>query len=164
VADLELFTCARNATLRLTPQGCATSWRRARALPAAEVATSACAMCRGCEVGAGHAGAPEASSQEVRRADRICTRCHRPARKLVYARLCVSCYNREHEVLRGRNARGTYPCRAPAMHAFRATVGLVGAGTEQVALERVTCGLEGLMASLRRPEPVLCITRGARDG
>lgn len=58
--------------------------------------------CRGCEVGALHAGerAPTPLFGAL-----VCPRCARGAMRLVRG-LCVSCVNRQYEVTRGRNARG----------------------------------------------------------
>ena len=58
--------------------------------------------CRGCEVGALHAGerAPTPLYGSL-----ICPRCARGSTRLVRG-LCVSCINRQYEVVRGRNARG----------------------------------------------------------
>ena len=58
--------------------------------------------CRGCAVGALHAG--ERAATPLFGA-LICPRCARGALRLVRG-VCVSCVNREYEVARNRNARG----------------------------------------------------------
>lgn len=40
---------------------------------------------------------------------RVCPRCTRPASRLINGQHCVSCYNRQREVLIGRNRKGTAP-------------------------------------------------------
>ena len=80
--------------------------------------------CIGCSVGACHAGAPKV--EEAPKANQslqyrpVCCRCRRDGTKqgtrligklrLVRAHtVCVSCFNREKEVLAGRNSKGAKP-------------------------------------------------------
>ena len=58
--------------------------------------------CRGCAIGALHAGGKAPSPLY---GSLICPRCERGAARLVRG-LCVSCVNRQYEFVRGRNARG----------------------------------------------------------
>jgi hypothetical protein len=64
--------------------------------------------CRGCPLGAAHAG-----RQIVRYSAwygrGICPRCGQGATRIIGNRRCVSCYNRERELKAGRNARGNIP-------------------------------------------------------
>lgn len=46
-----------------------------------------------------------------------CTKCNNTAFKLVFGRLCVSCYNRLIEALKGANARGQEPKKLRAIRA-----------------------------------------------
>lgn len=41
----------------------------------------------------------------------ICGRCHRIAPRLIRGHICVSCYNREREILLGKNAKGGKPVK-----------------------------------------------------
>lgn len=66
--------------------------------------------CRGCPIGAAHAGIANASMSPIFGV-LLCSRCHRGTSRLVCGVLCVSCKNREYEFLRGRNARGQFPTR-----------------------------------------------------
>lgn len=104
------FRCERQrATLSTT--SCAASWRRAD-----EINDGTCSACRLCPVGAVHAGEVAASMSPLK-GSLTCARCHRPATRLIGRMVCVSCKNREYELLRGRNAKGTAPvktCRLDA--------------------------------------------------
>jgi len=62
-------------------------------------------QCRGCELGAAHADAPDANLCSIHNV-KICSRCRREASRLIWGNLCVSCQNRQYEFVRGRNARG----------------------------------------------------------
>jgi hypothetical protein len=70
--------------------------------------------CRCCPIGAVHAGETAASLSPFKGA-LICGRCHRPASRLVGKHLCVSCKNREYELLKGRNAKGSAPVKLKAL-------------------------------------------------
>ena len=101
---IDRFACARlHATLPVP--ACASMWRQAN-----EKADDRHITCRGCPIGAGHAGIHNASLSPIFGV-LVCSRCHRGATRLVCGRLCVSCKNREYEFIRGRNARGQYPSR-----------------------------------------------------
>ncbi len=63
-----------------------------------------------CPIGAAHAGVTIAPTADaVQAMSHICPRCDQPAQRLINDRNCVSCYNRELEVRRGRNAKGGRP-------------------------------------------------------
>ena len=77
--------------------------------------------CHSCPVGQGHAQLQSGSGCTSERRDkpRICLRCGRDDLRIVQERgICVSCANRQYEVLRGRNAKGTTPAKARALDAF----------------------------------------------
>ena len=83
--------------------------------------------CIGCPTGAAHAGVVPVPVQHAEA--NVCVRCRRDPEDSTQYRstrqgrvrmvrnglLCVSCFNREREVVRGRNARNTRP-RAPPLH------------------------------------------------
>lgn len=97
------FRCDRlRATL--STAACAGMWRRANG------GTEDRESCLRCPMGAVHAGEPLANLSPLRLGT-ICARCHNPARRLIGKMVCVSCKNREYEVLRGRNAKGTRPVK-----------------------------------------------------
>jgi len=70
--------------------------------------------CKGCPIGAAHAGETTASLSRLRNS-LVCGRRHRSAHRLVGKHLCVSCKNREYEYLKGRNAKGTMPIKLKAL-------------------------------------------------
>lgn len=105
-----MFNCdARRAMLQV--ETCASMWRSGHAKGAHERFW----RCRGCQVGARHAGAAEATLSPIY-ALSICGRCNMGATRLIHGHLCVSCYNREREYLKGRNAKGNRPVMHPDLH------------------------------------------------
>lgn len=112
--ELELFRCERRA-LSLTKASCAASWQAAeRKRPEPWEGRW---HCRTCPIGAAHAGKPQpATAATVESLQCLCPRCQRQAPRLINGRLCVSCYNREREALRGRNAKGGVPRLTAILH------------------------------------------------
>lgn len=102
---LRLFQCT-TWRARLTTKACSARWREAQT--AVLDRADELAKCRGCALGAGHAGYPP-----VRYSDyfqkKICAQCGRGGMRIVGNRLCVSCWNRRRELKLGRNARGNLP-------------------------------------------------------
>lgn len=92
---LTVFDCpALRATLQ--PANCAMNFRAMRDGSA----------CRGCQLGAIHAGQPKAPSPPPKPA---CCRCGRTEQRLISGAVCVSCANRSWEVLKGKNSKGKLP-------------------------------------------------------
>lgn len=87
---------------------CAKNWRSARGT----VENCNRILCRECDIGALHAGALPV--REVAR--HMCARCGRTDQRLIRGAICVSCYNRERELLIGMNAKGSYPTHAKRLH------------------------------------------------
>lgn len=106
--------------------------------------------CRGCAVGAAHAGAVDPSGHRLR-ASGACSRCHRTDLRLIGGNVCVSCQNREYEWVKGRNAKGKFPALHPPLDRRRVTA-LVGGKVKVVARERTTATLE-LVVELLRDSP-----------
>lgn len=104
------FQCDRMRA-RLSTDACASMWRKADA--ANDGTHSACRLC---PLGAVHAGEVAASMSPLKGA-LICARCHRTATRLIGKHLCVSCKNREYELLKGRNAKGTAPVKTSRLDA-----------------------------------------------
>lgn len=104
----DVFVCPRHAGgLRLTPVACAAMWRRGRNADPLD----AVASCKGCQIGAGHAGEANAPLEP---SPGLCVRCGSTGRRMIHSRgVCVSCYNREREIARGADRRGKPP-RKPA--------------------------------------------------
>ena len=92
------------------------------------------AKCIGCEIGRRHAGAPEPVDEPKTRSLQyrpVCVRCRRDGTtqgtrligrlRLVRSHtICVSCFNREKEVLAGRNSKGAKPKKWSALFYTRA--------------------------------------------
>jgi hypothetical protein len=97
--EARFFNCDK-LSLSLTPETCAGRHVEAQA-------KERFFSCRDCKIGAHHAGrrAPVISLL----GSKLCSRCRRPAGRLVEGRLCVSCMNRQYEAQRGRNAKGGIP-------------------------------------------------------
>jgi len=116
--------------------------------------------CRGCAVGALHAGdkAPPPASMLGRL---LCCRCHRSTRRLLHGALCISCYNRELEVIKGRNAKGRPPVHAiPTHHQTLLIIGL--AGPKLVNFDRVADVLEAMLRVLRTEQQQVTFHRPLR--
>lgn len=95
-------------------------------------------LCDGCETGAAHAGVTEI---EVRRdAGLVCARCEKPATRLIRGSVCVSCYNREREVLIGKNAKGQVPVRCSKLYQEMISVVARSGRLKLCKLDRVVSG------------------------
>lgn len=103
--------------------------------------------CNGCAVGASHAGEAPPPAPGMFGA-KICPRCTKGATRFVRG-ICVSCINREYELERGYNAKGTAPCKQkplmPVSLAFSVD------GEVQVAtFPKVASRLEAMLRVLRQ--------------
>jgi hypothetical protein len=108
--EQQRFRCdKRNASLSV--ESCAGMWRIANDRGAPERLD----QCKNCSLGAKHAGVGEISLSPLRGMS-ICGRCHSGTTRLIRGHLCPSCYNRELEYTKGRNARGTLPITHPVLH------------------------------------------------
>jgi len=98
------FRCDRmRATL--STDACSGMWRKAN-----NEGDESHGACMRCQLGAEHAGELQASMSPLK-GTLTCARCHRSSGRLIGAMVCVSCKNREYELLRGRNAKGTAPVK-----------------------------------------------------
>jgi hypothetical protein len=121
---LRMFACTTyRATLSQT--GCASRWRKAQL--AARQAADAFATCRGCPIGAAHAGEAHVAYSKLYGVA-ICPRCRRGGARMIGGRLCISCYNRNRELAAGKNAKGNRPVelQARAPHPVEAIVTIDG--------------------------------------
>jgi hypothetical protein len=98
------FRCDRQRAT-LSTEACAEMWRQAN-----HENIESRLGCRCCPLGAEHAGERLASMSALKGTP-TCARCHRGAERLIHGMHCVSCYNRQREVIRGKNAKGTAPTR-----------------------------------------------------
>lgn len=145
----DLFTCLyQPGELRLSVESCADQWQRAQRKKPEP--WSSLAICRGCDVGACHAGQAghvPLPSDSVGGA--LCSRCHQPSSRIIRGRWCPSCYNRTLEIIKGRNARGKKPSHLPPLFAVR--LGVIQAGrVETMEIADVMSTGEAAMTILRR--------------
>ncbi|MFM2006162.1 MAG: Bordetella phage vB BbrM, partial [Pseudomonadota bacterium] len=101
--SVRLFRCP---TYRcdLSPNACAERFRLAQNLTDIAGVGHAAFLCKRCPIGAQHAG----KSIKPRRSHQ-CLRCGSWSPKLVRGLVCVPCYNRQQEVMRGQDRRGHRP-------------------------------------------------------
>jgi hypothetical protein len=103
------FRCDKlRATLSV--DACAIQWRKAN-----HHNDENCSRCKCCSLGAVHAGETAASMSPLK-GTLTCARCHKRSTRLIGKHLCVSCANRQYEVLKGRNAKGTKPVKLAPLH------------------------------------------------
>jgi hypothetical protein len=140
---IKVFRCDKlRATL--TVHGCAQNYRTA--LTRTEQAERLHG-CRNCAVGGLHTGQkPVRLSQFY--GQNICCRCTSPASRIINSRLCVSCQNREYEIVKGRNAKGQPPVKLQPLHPRRISVSVEGLVSE-FRLERSSDTAELMLAVLR---------------
>lgn len=108
-------------------------------------------QCRGCPLGALHSGVvPETASSSRFLGQLICSRCHEHTRRLIRKSICVSCYNREREVMIGKNAKGGAPvhCRQVSSATLACVLGS-DAAVKVRRFDRVTSRLEAVLATIR---------------
>ena len=109
----DLFECPRHpGGLRLLPSACAAMWRESKGAQPWD----RCFPCRGCAIGAGHAG--EAPNLAPGDDGRKCCFCERTGQRLVAKTICVSCANRVFELLRGRYRRDAPPGLGARLRCF----------------------------------------------
>ncbi|UIF85145.1 hypothetical protein [Cupriavidus sp. UYPR2.512] len=127
----------------LSVESCSGNWRRAN-----HEQDLARHRCRGCSVGAQHAGDSGASTSPFR-GTLICGRCHRGASRLIHAHLCVSCYNREREWLIGKNGKGSPPIKLARLDPRGVTYQRADGTVHTRAIDRTVDTEEVLVAVLR---------------
>lgn len=157
-AGIELFRCAKqNATLSTV--GCARMWRKANGGEYRVQPHEALAHCRGCSIGAAHAGERVSGVSELVEALRtICPRCTRPAFRLINGKFCISCYNRDREARIGRNAKGGKPMLAALLHDVRIAL-TEGATVRTVQCDRITSLTEAVIHHARHATGPIVFTR-----
>jgi hypothetical protein len=158
--DLKMFRCEPyRATLSM--KGCATRWREAQT--ATGEAADRFAACRGCPIGAPHAGyAPIRYSAKFGTA--ICPRCGAGTTRMIGNRRCVSCYNREREMKAGRNARGNAPVELMERPLHTVEARLVVDGVVRRLRHRDSSGLtETMIQTLRTTKGELAFAFAGPD-
>ena len=113
-------------------------------------ASMRCMTCKGCVVGARHAGVQSANLSHLKGAI-ICGRCHQGCTRLIGKHLCVSCYNRQREYLLGKNAKGTKPVKLAPLH--RRIITYVSAGQLRTKTLEHSVDMDELIVTVLRDEP-----------
>ena len=109
MTTLELVRC-EPYRMELLPARCVSNWQSVAGKPRHTL--ERLQHCSGCPIGAERAGIRVESAPTP--LPRFCCRCLTLSPRLIGRRLCPSCYNRELEIRKGRNARGTAPTKAQA--------------------------------------------------
>ena len=158
--DGQFFACQRYGTM--SAASCAKNFAAA---PEAVRASGRLEACIGCAVGQHHADPAAPVKPQVKHTAfayrQICVRCRRGGedddnRLIGRMRLvrghttCVSCYNREREVIQGRNAKGAKPKKWRGL--FNVQIGSVigGSFTIEQFDHPVRDRLEAMLTMLRR--------------
>ena len=126
-------------------------WRKANRSDYRAEPFEALYHCRGCQLGAAHAGEKAVATSEVAEAIRnVCPRCRRLANsRLIGGRLCISCYNRDREARISRNRKGGRPALADALHSEIVAV-IEGEQVRTLEGDRVTGIEEVVIAAARK--------------
>lgn len=156
MGQAEVMRCERRAC-SLSVASCAASW--AAAQKRRPDPWEGLWHCRSCPIGAASAGKPMPVATVTADALAcICPRCERQATRLIAGRLCVSCYNREREVLRGRNAKGTKPRLGAKLHTEVLAVN-DGRSVRVEVFEQVTSRVEVLITVAKRATGAVVFSR-----
>jgi hypothetical protein len=146
--DVKHFTCDRyRATLSV--QSCSERWTLANEGASDERQDERRRSCRQCPQGALHTGKSDLSISPWR-GSMMCARCGVGASRLIGRNLCVSCANRQYEVIKGRNRKNTKPVKIREVN--RRSVSYLTAGEPKVKTILHTTGLEEVMWSVLRDE------------
>lgn len=163
----DYFACARYGTL--STSSCARNFKEA---PAAFQKSGRLAACVGCPIGGTHASGGQVAEADVaqripvKTADAMvyrsfCVRCrrtgsddnHRLIGRMRLVRnktLCMSCYNREREVLHDRNAKGAQPKKWRSLFMIRIAHGSGASSQVEQFSQPVHDYLEAGLTVLRR--------------
>ncbi len=147
---LRMFECKRiPGNLTLSVASCAKSWKDGNGSdPDKRMRFHHCTRC---QQGAIHAGCGTQSVVNPYYMRKRCPRCDRPSARMIGGRICVSCYNRELEVLKGRDGRGKTPKNLPQVHP-EAVAMVVNGRFACVQVSYATDALEATLQVLRKTE------------
>ena len=144
--DKDYFWC-ETLKARISVETCANSYRRA--CREGDSWDSVCAIaCRRCKIGAIHSDEKPYEGVSRFRMNTVCPRCGARGRRLIRNSICISCYNREREVLIGRNARGNMPVKAKKPHSVRLFV-VDGEQARLVSMSNAVSAVEAVVTVLR---------------
>jgi len=105
-----MFRCEKRRA-SLLASSCKSMWQEGNR----KVCDDRFLLCRGCQIGAIHAGVGDATLSPLY-ATPTCARCGTGGMRLIGGHICVSCYNRSAEYKKGRNARGSAPINHPILY------------------------------------------------
>jgi len=138
---VQAFRCDR-LRAELSVRSCADMWRKAN-----HDNLERLARCKTCPIGAGHAGETAASMSPFM-GSLVCARCQCTASRLIGKHLCISCYNRQLEYIKGKNAKGAPPSKMRPL--ARRTVRYFAAGEPvTMTLDHTASTTEMIVAALR---------------
>jgi hypothetical protein len=146
--DLPFFRCTPYRA-SLSTSACAGRWRAARDAKGAQA--DRFEKCRGCPIGAAHAGEAVITYSAYYDTS-ICPRCGIGGSRMIRGELCVSCYNRQRELLVGKNAKGTAPVKAARLQPHRIRVAVDGA-TVSDHVRPLAADTDEVMVSILRRTP-----------
>jgi len=162
---LDLFRCDRqNATMLRA--GCARMWRKANGGEYRVGTWESLHHCRGCSVGAANAGETVVApgfSELIEDLRRYCCRCRKPALRLIHGELCISCFNRDLEAKKGRNAKGHPPRLMKLLHRETVMVTEGGKPPRIVGRDRVLDAGELMIRIARRATGPIVFERPSRN-
>jgi len=140
--DRLMFECTSHKAT-LTVDACKGMWTEANG----RTPPDRLALCRRCPLGAQHAGLQSFHVSKLRGTG-ICSRCHRGGMRLVRQDICVSCWNRERELLIGKNAKG----RPPRLHqpVARRTIRILNGDQIQVIKRDTSLSTDELVVAALR--------------
>ena len=141
-----MITCERSP-MRLSAASCARMWVSCRAKRPEP--WEGRFKCLDCPTGAGHAGCVQAPPTMAERLKNVCPRCGLERDRIIGNHFCVSCYNRDREVLAGRNGKGSRPALTDRLHAVNLTIVENGVA-KVVTFDRVTSRVEAVLCAAKR--------------
>jgi hypothetical protein len=144
------FHCER-LLATISTNDCARMWRDAH-----DQNSERRRQCRGCPLGAQHAGVPDANLCDIHGV-KICARCRREASRLIWGNICVSCRNREYEFMRGYNARGTPLTKLKTLEPRQ--IRYLEGGTIRVRRATLSASVDELIVGTLR-DAAKCVTFG----
>lgn len=140
-----MFRCERlSCTLQVA--SCAAMWTEANG----DRPSGRNERCQRCALGAKHAGVSDANMSPIR-GQSLCIRGHLTDQRMIGGLICVSCYNRQSEVLKGKNAKGKAPLKHPPLE--RRCVRYVADGRVVALCRQHTVSTDELVLEVLRDSP-----------
>lgn len=136
----------------LSTDACARQWRAEKGCKPGEGRHE---HCRGCVTGALHAGEKPQEQTSALYGSLLCPRCTKEKGARIVQGICISCYNREREIVLGRNAKGAKPVNLPTLVSLSVAYASPTRRLSCIRYQRVVGRLEAILRVLRKSkEPV----------